>query len=161
VLLIAVLSGARRGSGSEAPSFRIHIRGRSEAASVQAALEGAAARLERPECRQLFADFTDALGRPLQANLDALADTPARYLGLVLFQDGQADRRCSGRTVLAFTAPASRVVFVCSSFATQQRRDQGLAEVVLLHEVLHTLGLGENPPLSTEITARVAARCGR
>ena len=27
------------------------------------------------------------------------------------------------------------------------------------YEILHTLGLGENPPTSTEITQRVEARC--
>ena len=35
------------------------------------------------------------------------------------------------------------------------------AEIIVLHEALHTLGLGENPPLSAVITDRVAARCGR
>jgi hypothetical protein len=29
----------------------------------------------------------------------------------------------------------------------------------LIHEILHTLGLGENPPSSREITARVLSRC--
>jgi hypothetical protein len=30
----------------------------------------------------------------------------------------------------------------------------------LIHEMLHTLGLRENPPTSTEIARRVRARCG-
>jgi len=30
----------------------------------------------------------------------------------------------------------------------------------MIHEALHTLGLGENPPTSAEITERVLARCG-
>jgi len=30
---------------------------------------------------------------------------------------------------------------------------------MVIHEVLHTLGLGENPPTSTEITLRVEGRC--
>jgi hypothetical protein len=34
------------------------------------------------------------------------------------------------------------------------------AEAALIHEMLHTLGLGENPPRSRDITARVRARCG-
>lgn len=33
------------------------------------------------------------------------------------------------------------------------------AELVVLHEALHTLGLGENPPGSLEITQRVGDRC--
>jgi hypothetical protein len=31
----------------------------------------------------------------------------------------------------------------------------------VLHEALHTLGLGENPPDSFEITRRVGQRCAR
>ena len=39
------------------------------------------------------------------------------------------------------------------------RDDPTWAEVVVIHEALHTLGLGENPPSSAEISIRVAARC--
>ena len=35
-----------------------------------------------------------------------------------------------------------------------------LGAALVLHEALHTLGLQENPPLSTEITQRVLDRCG-
>jgi hypothetical protein len=34
-----------------------------------------------------------------------------------------------------------------------------LAEAMVIHEMLHTLGLGENPPTTFEITDRVMARC--
>jgi len=40
-----------------------------------------------------------------------------------------------------------------------QRSEPGVAESLVIHEVLHTLGLGENPPASVEITRRVEARC--
>jgi len=40
------------------------------------------------------------------------------------------------------------------------RNDPAYAEMILIHELLHTLGLGENPPTSLEITARVTERCG-
>jgi hypothetical protein len=30
----------------------------------------------------------------------------------------------------------------------------------VIHETLHTLGLGENPPSSAEIDSAVARRCG-
>ena len=33
------------------------------------------------------------------------------------------------------------------------------AEAALIHESLHSLGLGENPPTSSEITSRVISRC--
>jgi len=31
--------------------------------------------------------------------------------------------------------------------------------VVVIHEALHSLGLGEDPPSSREITARVSSAC--
>ena len=39
------------------------------------------------------------------------------------------------------------------------RRNRAWAVATLIHEALHTLGLGENPPSSTEITERVLRRC--
>jgi hypothetical protein len=39
-------------------------------------------------------------------------------------------------------------------------RQASQAEIAVIHEALHTLGLGENPPDSREITRRVAERCG-
>jgi hypothetical protein len=41
-------------------------------------------------------------------------------------------------------------------------RDQssGLRENTLIHEMLHTLGLEENPPSSEAINAQVRRRCG-
>jgi hypothetical protein len=54
-------------------------------------------------------------------------------------------------------------VFVCRTFAEVQLRQPGVAESMVIHEILHTLGLGENPmpgqPTSIEITQRVEARC--
>ena len=32
-------------------------------------------------------------------------------------------------------------------------------EALVIHEMMHTLGLGENPPSSLEINARVLKRC--
>jgi hypothetical protein len=140
---------------------RVRIAGRLEATAVAAAVKGAARRLQREECRSILTEFSDAAGRTLLANLEALGATPETYLGLIGFYDGGADRRCAHRGILAVTSPGSRTVRICPQFAQRQLRDHALAEMVVLHEALHTLGLGENPPLSTVITARVAARCGR
>ena len=38
--------------------------------------------------------------------------------------------------------------------------DRRLAEVTIMHELLHGLGLDESPPASDAITARVHAWCG-
>jgi hypothetical protein len=49
-------------------------------------------------------------------------------------------------------------VFVCGT--TFRRLPPGARANALIHEMLHTLGLRENPPTSTEISRRVQARCG-
>ncbi len=82
------------------------------------------------------------------------------YLTMVKFIDDTRHRMCV-TGVLAFTVPGSRVVRVCSNELTRinaQQPDYVVAS--LIHEILHTLGLGENPPSAREITARVLARCG-
>jgi len=52
-----------------------------------------------------------------------------------------------------------RPVFVCPNFRKEAERDPWSAENWIIHEMLHTLGLGENPPSSREITQRVNERC--
>jgi hypothetical protein len=142
-------------------TFRIRIRRPALADSVQRALRGAARRLQSPSCAAVFKEFTDSQGRTLQANLDSLEQTGAEYLGQIGFYDGLAQSPCSRERTLAVTTTGSRAVWVCPQFAFAQKRDPGLAEVTLLHEALHSLGLGEDPPSAADITARVVARCGR
>jgi len=121
---------------------------------------GALQRLESDECRRVFSDFADGQGRTLQANLDALGQTPAGYLRLILFTDGSRKGRCQKEPVLAVTSAESRVVFLCPErFERAARQNHVHAEAILIHETLHTLGLGENPPTSNQITDRVLARC--
>jgi hypothetical protein len=129
--------------------------------AVRAARRGALDRLSSPNCREVLSDFQDAAGRTLRENLAAVVPTADEYLGLVFFYDGEGASQCRNTGVLAFTAPGSRVVHVCPQFASAQRRDRRLAEVIVIHEVLHSLGLGENPPTSRDINARIVARCGR
>jgi hypothetical protein len=128
--------------------------------ALLAAVMGARRRLEQPECQRLFSEFSDASGRPLQDALDALGQTGSGYLGLVVFADASARPHCNAGGSFAFTTPGSRVVYVCGA-QLKDAVDQNLAkaEAVVIHEMLHSLGLGENPPTSSEITARVSARC--
>ena len=126
-----------------------------------AALEAASARFADGDCRKVFTDFEDGNGRSLADRLSAVAVDSHAYLKMVTFIDDTRHRLCvSG--VLAFTVPGSRVVRVCTE---ELKRIQALQpEYVvasLIHEILHTLGLGENPPSSREITRRVLGRCGR
>lgn len=151
------------GAGRPEPSpFRLRDLNPLHAAAVERALVGAARRLERPECRRIFVDFRDGAGAPLQDGLDRLGLAAPEYLALVVFADGFGQRSCNGTDVMAVTAPGSRVVRVCGPrFSQAQARSPERAELVVLHEALHTLGLGENPPDSLEITRRVGERCAR
>jgi hypothetical protein len=46
-----------------------------------------------------------------------------------------------------------------SRFAKVQAETPSVAEFMIIHEMLHTLCLGENPPTSFEITEQVMKRC--
>jgi len=132
-------------------------------ATVFRALEGAKRRLQDPACLQVLTDFQDAGGRTLQANLEALAKPAADYLADLWFVDGGESWLCLTMGAAAFTAPRGRVIFVCTSrFADPSSALRStLGEIVIIHEMLHTLGLRENPPTSAYITAQVMKRCDR
>lgn len=132
------------------------------AALVKFAVEGASDRLADPACQRLFGEFTDLEGRPLAENLAALGDDGRSFLTRLLIYDAGDHDLCRTRGVLAVTHPGSRVVLVCGDiFRKAYLSDPPLAEAVIIHEALHSLGLGENPPTSQEITARVLSRCRR
>jgi hypothetical protein len=86
--------------------------------------------------------------------------TPEAYLARLVLRQGEIPRgsgRCASAGAAAFTAGGA-AVFVCeTSFRTLSR---GARANALIHEMLHTLGLRENPPSSAEISRRVAERCG-
>jgi hypothetical protein len=42
----------------------------------------------------------------------------------------------------------------------QEQRNRAQAEHAVIHEMLHTLGLGQDPPTPSEITRRVRRLCG-
>jgi hypothetical protein len=120
-------------------------------------------KLSNESCQAVFSDFRDGQGRPLGDRLESLGHDGASYLlRRILFYSGNGQTPCATRDTIAFTSPGSSAVFVCSiQFVEETHRDPGLAAALLIHEELHSLGLGENPPSSKEITARVIARCGK
>jgi hypothetical protein len=129
------------------------------AATLERAREGAARKLERPECRSVLDEFRDRTGRSLAENLASKWNrSPAEYLRMIPFVDGASHSLCR-RNVHMFVTMGTPRVFVCRSFAEQQVRSPFSAENMVIHEMLHTLGLGENPPSSEEISRRVNGRC--
>ncbi len=160
-LRVACVTGALAfGALARADSSNVRLHG-APGMAVQQAAEGALLRLESRACQQVLSDFGEAPGRKLQSALDELGETPASYLRhLVFFYDGASQRRCASGEILGGTQPGSRVVYVCPrQFFEAYRRDTLLAETFVIHETLHSLGLGENPPASLEITQRVRERC--
>jgi hypothetical protein len=117
--------------------------------------------LEVPECRAVYDDFRDARGRPLSEVLRERGLSPAESLDDLSFERGDFAGRCEEHGVVAFTAVGKTVVKVCLYRLVETfRRDPREATAILLHEQLHALGLGENPPSSREITLRILERCG-
>jgi Zn-dependent protease with chaperone function len=136
----------------------VHIQAPVARRALTDALDDAAARLATPACTRILTDFA-AVTPNLTDTLDSL-DTPIeRHLAMVVFIDESRHRLCLG-TSLAFTTPGSRVVRVCSNELLRQSLTRDQLAAMVIHEVLHTLGLPENPPSSREITRRVLARCG-
>jgi hypothetical protein len=160
IVAVAMVLSSARAARPHVPPFRVRVLNPMHAAAVERALSGAVRRLQSAECRRIFVDFRDGTGTPLRERLDALGLTAPDYLSYIVFVDGVGSRSCHGGDVMAVTAPGSRVVYVCGrAFAEAQSRSAERAELVVLHETLHTLGLGENPPASLEITRRVGRRC--
>jgi hypothetical protein len=156
VLTAAVIAPAPSASAGSPPRRLLRP---PDAKSVARARESAARRLQDPECRRVFSDFHDAHGRTIEEKLEAWALDPAEYVRSLPFVDGFGESRChAGKVMLAAVVNVPRV-FVCPGFAKVQRDEPRFATSLVIHEVLHTLGLGEDPPSSAEITERVQARC--
>ena len=129
--------------------------------AVQGAVDGAAARLSRPSCQDVLADFADESGHTLGAKLLDRGSSPAEAFAALRFVDSRTAPQCRAGSTLAFTQTGSLVIHVCGrQFVKRSMRNRMTAEVIVIHEFLHTLGLAENPPTSDAITAQVTLRCG-
>ena len=158
---IAVLCLVAAGYQAAAQQPDVPARGRL-LPSFRDTVAEAAARLEEPGCRQILTDFRDVAGRSLEDRLKPTGlDAPA-YVRSVEFRAGRGVERCQTARVLLFTTIGGHVIWVCEAqYYRKEREGLDVAVALVLHEVLHTLGLGEDPPSSAEITARVLARCAR
>ena len=138
----------------------IHVEDAYTRDAATRALDGASLRLARPKCQALFLEFKDARDLPLTAKLRELETDPEGYLRMVLFLDGAQSATCRRHGVLAFTAQGSRVVYLCGrDFERAWRKDAAEVQATVIHELLHSLGLGENPPSPRTITYRIQQLC--
>jgi hypothetical protein len=130
------------------------------AVAVEHAVQGAARRLASPSCALILSDFEDRPGRTLSMRLDANRMSLTQHIAALWFVDASRSSRCQA-TVLAFTKAGSYTIEICALvFNRLFDRERRLAELIIIHELLHSLGLGENPPTDGAINARVATRCG-
>ena len=129
---------------------------------VKGVIEAAAARLANCDCQNVLSDFADEKGVLLSAKLTASGRDAVEAFNSLRFVDSPFARQCRTGNVLAFTFPGSQVVHICSwKFRSGSLRRSARTQIIMIHEFLHSLGLGENPPTSRDITNQVAARCGR
>lgn len=127
--------------------------------AVRRVVASAARRLDEQSCEGVVDEFTAKDGRSLRATLAERDITASDALRAIYFYDGMSHRAC-GRDVYAFTSPGYRMVFLCSNkFFRASLEQPVVADIMLIHELLHVLGLAENPPPSATITQRVFARC--
>jgi hypothetical protein len=153
--------------GAEARSAFNRPLGEFDAAAVERAKAGAARWLEDPECLKVLTAFTDGEGRTLDRTLATWGMSPGEYVLSLPFRDGAEIPRCRHERIELVTHRGLRPVYVCpagvgnlnSRFARTQIHTPTLAEAMVIHEMLHTLGLGENPPSSLEITERIRMSC--
>jgi len=127
--------------------------------TVRRGLDLALAALALLGCAQVYADFELPNGGTPQGELDRMGIGPAEFLETLVFTDGAREPVCRTNGVVLATEPGSRLIFVCPRFAEFQIGNARMSASIMIHESLHALGLGENPPTSSDITARVERRC--
>jgi hypothetical protein len=129
--------------------------------NMKRVVEAAAARLARCSCQKVLFDFVDEQGVPLGTRLAASGRNPVEGYSALRFVNKPLAPQCRIGNRLAFTFPGSQVIYVCSlKLRNESIQNSVRTELILIHEFLHSLGLGENPPTSQAITEQVVVRCG-
>ena len=137
----------------------VRVKDPTTASAVQRAVTGADEWLARPKCQRVFSDFEDRSGKRLSEVLAEQRTTGREHLRRVFFYDGSRLRLCERTSVAAVTAVGGRAIFVCPKGFREGCQSPVEARATIIHELLHSLGLGENPPSSREITLQVLRRC--
>ena len=160
LLCLAASLEAAGGDGATPPVRFAGNRSATFEEVLAAAFADAAAWLRRDPCVRLLSEFRDLAGRPLSRRLEEIGLSADRYLTELIVVDGDRRALCQSGRVLAGTRPGSREVAFCGRrFARIEMQDRDLAAAIVIHEELHALGLGENPPTTEEITGRVLEMC--
>jgi hypothetical protein len=138
---------------------RVHVPDPVAGRASRQALDQARRLLGEPRCRSVLTQFADREGHALADRLNALGVEVQTYLTMIVFIDDTRHRSCV-EGVIGFTTPGSRVVHLCLDELKRTWQQKPTHVVAaFIHEMLHTLGLGENPPSTREITRRVLQQC--
>jgi hypothetical protein len=159
------LAGSLEASAGDGPAPPVRFVGNRSAAFEEVlagAFADAASWLRRDPCLRLLSEFRDLAGRPLSRRLEEIGLSADRYLAELVVVDGDRRSLCQSARVLAGTRPGSREIVFCGRrFVRTRMQDPDFAAAIVIHEELHALGLGENPPTTEEITRRVLEMCRR
>jgi hypothetical protein len=124
------------------------------------AVTDAAERLDTRPCALVLSDFIDTRsGLTLAKTLTATGLTASEHVKALWFRAPRALHPRPGKRVFAYTAPRSSVVYLCRDDLLRIQVQRRIVTAIVIHEVLHTLGLREDFPSSVAITERVLARC--
>jgi hypothetical protein len=119
----------------------------------------AAERLGSSACREIFEVLPDFTGRPVARRLEAGERSPSSHFSRLSFIVTTAGP-CARNGVAAWSVAGEPCVRVCPhAFIETARRDRGEAAAILIHEALHTLGVGEEAA-PEPLTDFVRHRCG-
>ena len=141
---------------------RVHLSNALGRAAVLSSLEGASNWLRDVRCQGIFSEFRDLDEGPLVDRLTGLGVGGSAFLRMLFFHEGTDTRQCQSGRIEAFTSAGSRVIFICGrEFERLWQANNLRARAIVIHEALHSLGLGENPPSSQEITRSVLTACDR
>jgi len=150
---------SRAAPKSAAAASRVYIADARVRRAAQSALQVASTQAATRRCQRVLSEFADRDQQPLASRLHALRLPLQEYVRTVVFVDGGSLPACR-KSVLALTMPGSRVVHLCgAAFADVAEHSPVEAGVLVMHEVLHTLGLGESPPSPAFISRRVRELC--
>ncbi len=126
-----------------------------------AALESASAQLADADCRRSSPTSTTATVDPSPTDCRPWRST---FTPISPWSRSSTTRATRDAPAESWCSPLLAAAWCVSALNELKRINAQQPDYVvatLIHEILHTLGLGENPPSSREITARVLARCGR
>ncbi|MCU1245140.1 MAG: hypothetical protein JWN02_1050 [Acidobacteria bacterium] len=135
---------------------------------VTAGISNASTKLSSTQCGALLSSLTTTGGQTLLSIMQARGTTSAPYYiqNLVNFSDGTGKAAPDGQVPCTLgnyawvNPPGSPIINVCSVYTNLTT---GMAGVIAIHEMLHTLGLpegGQGQMTSSQITTMVGNACG-